>query len=227
MIGRRSDGVSCPLCEWSGREFGPAGRNGRPNASCPGCGSLERHRAAYLYLRDETRLLEASSRVLHFAPEPSLRKVLEAMPGLEYVSTDLEMPGVSIHMDIRELLFRDDVFDLVICSHVLEHVPDDEAALREIARVLRGGGVALVMVPLLSASGITVEDPSILDPVERERAFGQADHVRAYGPDIAERIAAAGLEVEVVAYPQVLGEEAIRRHALTPSERLFVCRTPG
>lgn len=221
----RRSAVSCPLCGWGGKRFEAAGRNGRPNARCPRCQSLERHRAAFLYLRDETDLLKPPARILHFAPERSLASVLEGISGLEYVSTDLEMPGVSLHMDIERLLFRDGVFDLVICSHVLEHVSDDLGAMREIARVLNDTGVALIMVPqLANPRDRTVEDPSIATPQERERAYGQADHVRAYGHDFADRVEAAGMTAETVTYPQRLGEEAIRRFGLTADERMFICR---
>jgi SAM-dependent methyltransferase len=221
----RGSSVSCPLCEWSGPQFDPAGRNGRPNASCPRCHSLERHRAAFLYLRDETELLSGSPRVLHFAPEPAMAAVFESLPNVEYVSTDIEMPGVSMHMDIESLLFRDGVFDLVICSHVLEHVGNDIAAMREIGRVLAEDGIALIMVPqLANPRETTQEDPLITEPAERERVYGQGDHVRAYGTDFPDRVRAAGMEAEVVAYPRQLGEEATRKYALTPSEQIFVCR---
>ena len=120
------------------------GRVPRPNALCPGCNSLERHRAMFLYLRGPDEPLVASpTRLLHFAPEPALRQVFERYSNIEYVTTDLDMRNVSLHMDITDLLFRDDVFDCVICSHVLEHVEQDRVAMSEIGRVLRPDGFAL------------------------------------------------------------------------------------
>jgi SAM-dependent methyltransferase len=217
-------GVICPLCGWNGPEFLAVGRSARPNARCGNCGSLERHRAMFLYLRDETSVFTAPTRVLHFAPEASLRRVFERAQNIEYVTTDLEMPDVSIRMSIDDLLFRDGVFDCVVCSHVLEHVPDDYAAMREITRVLRPDGFALILVPILGTSdGRTLEDPFVVTPEERERVYGQRDHVRRYGGDFAERSHKAGCNVTVVEYPREIGVEATRLYALKPDEQLFVC----
>jgi SAM-dependent methyltransferase len=163
--------------------------------------------------------------MLHFAPEPSLRAIFERRGNIEYVTTDLKAHDVSIKMDITDLLFRDRVFDCVICSHVLEHVEDDGAAMREMARVTRADGFALILVPILGTpDGRTLEDPSIVTPEDRERVYGQRDHVRRYGRDFPERARTAGFHVTAVAYPDELGVRATRRFALRPSERLFVCR---
>lgn len=218
-------GVVCELCGWTGPEFRPVGRIPRPNAQCPQCNSLERHRAMFLYLRDETTVFTQPTRLLHFAPETSFRRTFERHDNVEYVTTDLEMPGVSLRMSIDDLLFRDRVFDCVICSHVLEHVPDDYAAMREIGRVLRPSGFALILVPILGTpDGRTLEDRSIVTPEEREAAYGQRDHVRKYGQDFAQRAERSGLDVTVVDYPRQLGPEATRLHALKPNEQLFICR---
>ena len=159
--------------------------------------------------------------MLHFAPEPSLRRVFEGRENLEYVTTDLEMPDVSMRMDIHDLVFRDGTFDFVICSHVLEHVDDDRAAMREIRRVLRPEGTALIMVPILSPGGRTFEDATITTPEGRERAFGQTDHVRRYGGDFPDRAREAGLEVEEFRPLERWGAAA-ERYALFPDEVLFV-----
>lgn len=221
------DRVVCPLCDWSGERFEPMGRIPRPNARCPRCSSLERHRAIYLYLRDETTVFTASTRLLHFAPEPALRGVLERCKTIDYVTTDLEMRDVSIHMDIHNLLFRDSVFDCVICSHVLEHVEDDYAAMREIRRVLRPDGFALILVPILDTpDGRTREDADTLTPGQRERAYGQADHLRAYGADFPARAREAGFAVSAIGYPKDLGTAAIKLFGLNSREQLFVCGRP-
>lgn len=217
-------GVTCPLCGWSGPAFGPMGRAGR-HARCGGCNSLERHRAMFLYLRDETHVFERPTRLLHFAPEQALRPTFEKRATIDYVTTDLEMPNVSVRMDIGDLLFRDEVFDCVVCSHVLEHVTDDRAAMREIRRVLRPGGFALILVPVLETpGGGTFEDPSISTPEARERAYGQRDHARAYGRDFPERARECGFDVEAVSYGRLLGPDAAARFGLLDDEQLFVCR---
>lgn len=220
----QAQGVVCPICGWSGPEFAPMGRARRPNAQCPECHSLERHRAMLLYLRDETAVFKERTRLLHFAPEPTLRRVFDGRDNIEYVTTDLEMPDVSMRMDIHELLFRDEVFDFVICSHVLEHVEDDRAAMREIRRVLRRQGTALVMVPILpTPDGRTFEDPTITTPEDRERAYGQADHVRLYGDDFAERARDTGFDVEVFRPAERWGSKAAS-NALSQRDVFFVCR---
>jgi SAM-dependent methyltransferase len=179
----------------------------------------------FLYLRDETSIFTAPTRLLHFAPEPALSAVFERHPNIDYVTTDIAGSDVSIRMDAEDLLFRDNVFDCVIISHVLEHVPDDQRAMSELARVLRPDGFALIMVPILGTpDGRTFEDPSIVDPRERERIFGQADHVRRYGHDFPDRARAAGFDVTDVPYPGLLGAETTRLHGLFPSERLFIGR---
>ena len=228
MSAPAATGVTCPLCGWSGPEFLPQGRGARANARCQGCNSMERHRALYLYLRDHTRVLEGPTRLLHFAPENALRAVFEAEPAIEYVTTDLEMEGVSVRMDICELLFRDGVFDCVICSHVLEHVPDDHRAMSEVLRVLKPDGLALIMVPILGTpDGKTYEDPAIVTPEERERAFGQRDHVRIYGEDFPDRLRDAGFDVEEVKPGSNFEPGSIERFGLYPKERIFVCRRGG
>ncbi len=181
----------------------------------------------FLYIRDETRILTDPTRLLHFAPEPALTTVFERHPNVDYVTTDLSGRNVSIRMDMADLLFRDDVFDCVIASHVLEHVADDHAAMQELRRVTKPSGFTLLMVPILGTpGGRTLEDPSIVDPKERERLFGQRDHVRKYGPDFPDRAREAGFDVTAVSYPKQLGADTTRRHALAPNEQLFVCR-PG
>lgn len=217
--------MTCPLCGWSGRSFEPVGHLQRPNARCAGCGALERHRALVLYLRNQTAIFTEPTRLLHFAPEPGLRRIFERHDSIDYITTDLNMPDVTMRMSIDDLLFRDDLFDCVICSHVLEHVPDDYAAMGEIRRVLRPDGFAVLMVPILNPpGGRTLEDPAIVTPEERERVYGQDDHLRKYGPDFPERARAVGFEVTVVDYPALLGAEAIRTYALNPKEHLYICR---
>jgi SAM-dependent methyltransferase len=222
----RGDAVRCPLCRNGFDRFKDDWN--RPNALCWRCGSHERHRAQWLLFERRPELLGDAGSLLHFSPEWCLRERLARLPGLRYVTTDLDATqDVDLRLDVTALDLPDDAFDVVLCSHVLEHVPDDGAAMRELRRVTTAGGFTLVMVPLALDRAATYEDPSITAPEDRERAFLQADHVRLYAPDIADRLRAAGFEVEIVDLHAVLGPEDAARHGLLASDLIFLCRPVG
>jgi SAM-dependent methyltransferase len=187
---------------------------GRPQARCPRCGSLERHRLLWIYLRERTRLFSSSMSLLHFAPEYSFQRRLSAVEGLRYVTADLDSPLAMHSVDIMDMPFESSSFDAVICSHVLEHVEDDRRALAEIRRVLRPGGWALLMTPIDGRRASTLEDPSVTSPEERHRVFGQSDHVRLYGRDFGERVAQAGFAVRVDRHIERLDDESVARYGL-------------
>jgi SAM-dependent methyltransferase len=130
-------------------------------------------------------------------------------------------------MDVTRIEFPDAQFDLVICNHVLEHVPDDSLAMREICRVLKPDGRAILQVPISQRLTTTLEDPSITDPHDRERVFGQWDHVRVYGPDYTERLCHAGFSVDIVDPVQRWGIDTVLRLRLNPREKLFIGRKLG
>lgn len=182
----------CPLCGSSLRGFL---RLYRPyHRMCPVCGSLQRHRLVWLLLEQQGVLAGLQGqRLLHFAPEACLEAQFRRILGLDYLSADLYNRRAMRKIDITHIPFPDGSFDFIYCSHVLEHVVDDRQALTELWRVLRPGGQALLMVPLHGAT--TSEDPSITDPMERERRYGQFDHLRSYGMDFVERMGAAGFSV--------------------------------
>ncbi len=217
--------VLCPLCEKTARRFRPFGGGTikRPNAQCPHCGSLERHRLIWLYLRDQTDLFSGSERkrMLHIAPERALHERLVGEPLVDYLSADLDPQLADVQMDITAIDFPDDSFDVIYCSHVFEHVPDDARAMRELCRVLRPTGWAILQVPILLER--TEEDPSLTDPEERLRRFAQRDHVRAYGPDYVDRLRAAGFEVRLDRYAERLGAETARRHGVLGGEVVYFC----
>jgi SAM-dependent methyltransferase len=217
--------VLCPLCERTARRFRPLGGGAikRPNAQCPHCGSLERHRLIWLYLRDETDLFSGTEpkRMLHVAPEPALRARLAGDGLIDYLSADLDPGLADVQMDITAIDFPADSFDVIYCSHVFEHVPDDALAMRELCRVLRPTGWAILQVPILLER--TEEDPSLTDPEERLRRFAQRDHVRAYGPDYADRLRAAGFEVRLDRYAERLGAERARRYGVLTEEIVHLC----
>jgi SAM-dependent methyltransferase len=157
-------------------------------------------------------MLTGSEALLHLAPEPMLGRRLPAKVG-EYVSADIEAGRAAVQADITALPFPDERFDLVICSHVVEHVPDDRAAMREMQRVLRPGGVALIQTPVNYDQVATYEDPDAADPDERLRRFSQSDHVRVFAPDLRERLEEAGFDV-TVADAADLGPNAVAKYGL-------------
>lgn len=219
----RGEGVVCPCCGGRFRRFLPFGLVRRENALCPACGALERHRLLWLYLERRLAGPTAPLRVLHVAPEPWLAAKLAARPGLSCVSVDLESPLAMTRMDLTRLAFRDGAFDVILCLHVLEHVPDDRAAMAELRRALAPGGWAILQSPVDAARAETYEDASITSPVARERAFGQRDHVRIYGRDYNGRLRAAGFAVEDLDFAGGLPPGEARRYALRPDETLTVC----
>lgn len=219
----RGSAVCCPVCDNTFDRFKDDWN--RPNALCWRCGAHERHRAQWLLFERRPQLLGHARSLLHFSPEWCLRRRLEAMTGLRYVTTDLDPhQAVDLRLDVTALDLPDGAFDAVICSHVLEHVPDDAAAMRELRRVTAPDGITLVMVPLALDRATTYEDPAITAPEERRRAFLQADHVRLYAPDIAGRLRTAGFAVEVVDMHAELGPDGAARHGLLASDLVFLCR---
>jgi hypothetical protein len=189
--------VECPICGKHYKKFLPYGRmSSRPNALCPNCLSLERHRLIWLYLKEKTNFFSAKLSVLHIAPEPCFMKPFEKQHGDGYITADIESPLAKVKMDIHEMPFQDNQFDVVLCNHVLEHVKDDIQAMTEIKRVLKPGGWGILLVPFFSPVGEkTFEDNSVTDLREREKIFGQDDHVRKYGKDYPDRIRQSGLTV--------------------------------
>jgi SAM-dependent methyltransferase len=214
----------CPICESRLRLFLPHKWRGRHlRVVCPVCLSHPRHRQAWLFLKQQTNLFDASpKRLLHFAPETIFIDKFRRVAGVEYLSTDLESPHAMARMDITALDCEAELFDAVYCSHVLEHVPDDRKAMSEIHRVLRPGGWALIQVPL--SSDVTKEDLSITDPRERLRLYGQRDHVRFYGLDIGDRLESAGFAVQTVKGADLASDEECKRFGFSPAIVLFFCK---
>ncbi len=200
------------------------GKVQRPNALSPSSHSLERHRLLWLYLKRETDFFQKKSSLLHIAPEQCFLDLFRRMKHLEYLTADLNSPIADISLDVQQMPFEDERFDMILCNHVLEHVPDDRKAMREICRVLRADGMAIMQVPQRFDWEKTLEDPSITDRAERERLFGQYDHLRMYGMDYPERLREEGFEVEIYDISAHLSEEEFTRFALPKKEMLYICR---
>lgn len=215
--------VQCPICNHHYKKFLPYGRiNSRENALCPNCLSLERHRLMWLYLKKETNFFSGKLDVLHLAPEPCFIKPFEKLHRGNYITADIESPLAKVKMDIHHIPFGGNHFDAVLCNHVLEHVRDDIKAMGEIYRVLKPGGWAILQVPFFNpVPDKTFEDNSITDPRQREKIFGQDDHVRKYGKDYPKRIERAGLKAVEDQFGLGFSEEEAFHFGIVKTETIY------
>ena len=198
------------------RKFGDCGNPKRKDAVCHYCGSLERHRLVWLYLKRMTKFFDEQPKsMLHVAPEPCFENLFKKHLGQGYISADIQTPHAMIKMDVTDVPFPDEAFGVIYCSHVLEHISEDKRALREFHRVLKFDGWAILLVPVMPSLKRTFEDPSVTDPMERLRLFGQEDHVRRYGQDFGERLREANFFVTVIKPIDFLSEEEIELMGIT------------
>lgn len=194
---------------------------------------MERHRLLWLYVENETDLTDGDNCLLYFAPTERIAEKLRES-GNEVVTADLAMEGVDIRLDITRLPFAEQSFDGIICSHVLEHIPDDRTAISEMRDALVPGGDALIMVPKDKNRAETYEDESLSSPEAREQEFGTEGHVRLYGTDFSRRLSESGFDVSVETYARELGETATERYGLRVDggfvereyEDIHHCRSP-
>lgn len=217
----------CPCCGAALRKFMPLiPLYGGPVAGviCPRCDSHPRHRLLWLFFQYEKKdVFDHNPAVLHIAPEFALMRQLLKIPNLHYISADLNSPFADCRVDVCMLPFINNIFDLVLCNHVLEHVPDDRRAMGELFRVLKPGGLAVVQVPVGKGLVVTLENAEISTPEARTRFFGQHDHVRLYGEDYPIRLAQAGFTVTISNFIDSFDAEAIKRYGLDKEEKLFLC----
>ncbi len=194
--------------------------------SCPKCWAHDRERHLLLYFAKlDFKSMIAGSRVLHFAPEPAIRRFIESAAPSEYVCADLMPDSSEIQrLDLCTLPFDNASFDLLIANHVLEHVDDDGRALMEISRVLSPGGMAVLQTPYASGLSKTICDPAIVDSKLKLQLYGQEDHVRLYGNDIFQRFASFGLESKVHRHRDLFPDSDFRIYGVNPDEpfMLFV-----
>ncbi|MDE3115804.1 MAG: class I SAM-dependent methyltransferase [Pseudomonadota bacterium] len=209
----------CNICRYEG-PFGPAGKGTRNDAKCPRCKSAERYRLFKLWQDRQPEALQGKD-ILHFAPEKSISALVRPL-ARSYRTADITPGRADMVLNIEAIDLPDASLDAVICFHVLEHV-DDARALSEMFRVLRPGGTAALMVPIVEGWARTYESPAITAPDQRTLHFGQFDHVRYYGADLRERIRAAGFRLE-----EFTAEEPdVLRHGLIRGEKVFVATKPG
>lgn len=208
-----------PIDGKSFRTFLPYGyESPRENVLSPSTLSLERHRLLWLYLKKETEFFSKPLKVLHFAPEQAFYKRFKKLENIEYTTTDLNSPLADVKADICNLPFPDNAFDVILCNHVLEHIPNDTKAMQELYRVMKPGGWGIFQIPQDLKRETTFEDDSITDKKERARIFGQYDHVRIYGRDYFDKLRSIGFTVEEVDYTQILPPDAVQKYRLAQGE---------
>jgi SAM-dependent methyltransferase len=214
-----------PIDDKSFKSFLPYGYGKqRNNVLSPSTLSLERHRLLWLYLKNETNFFSTEKSVLHFAPEQCFLKRFKNLKNLKYTTTDLESPIADVKADICNLPFQNNEFDVILCNHVLEHIPDDTKAMQELYRVLKVGGYGVFQIPQDLNRDSTFEDDTITDKKERAKIFGQYDHVRIYGRDYFEKLRSIGFKVEEVDYTATLSEEDITKYCLAKGEIIPVVK---
>ncbi len=224
----KGDTVHCPCCSNKFVTFVPAGLQKRANSRCVSCDALERHRTIWLYLQQKTNFFSEPLKVLNVAPESFFYRKFSQLPNIEYYPIDKypEEYGYgrkTIRMDVTDLKFVDNTFDVIICNHVLEHVPNDRKALTEMHRVLKPGGWSILNSPVDKKRAVTFEDTSINNPAKRLELFGQQDHVRVYGRDYIDRLFDAGFEVNMVDFAGTFSHNERFRYGMKAGDEIFHC----
>ena len=228
---------TCPICGFSSDSFFLVGHDSkvlkennvvggsRRAAGCHKCRSNDRERLMYVYLNEKTDVIANCSEIefLHIAPEKRLSKKLIDVNFKKYVCGDLftegyDYPEYVINMNVLNIPFNNNTFDFLLCNHVLEHIPTDIDAMKEIYRVLKPGGKAILQVPISKTLEHTFEDFSVTDPEQRELVFGQYDHVRIYGKDYVNKLESVGFKVNI----ENISSE-YKGAGLNPDEDLYVC----
>jgi SAM-dependent methyltransferase len=195
----------------------------RNNVLSPSTLSLERHRLLWLYLQNETDFFTAPKKVLHFAPEQAFYKLFRNQKNLDYTTTDLFSPLADVKADICNLPFKDNTYDVILCNHVLEHIPDDTKAMQELYRILKPGGMGVFQIPQDLNRATTFADDTIVDQKERAKIFGQYDHVRIYGRDYFDKLRSIGFTVIEEAYTSKLSPELVQKYCLAAGEIIPIC----
>jgi hypothetical protein len=232
----------CPICAANVRLFGAEGEEHavlfdldvigggrRDGVVCPVCDSVDRERLVYLFL-NRRGLVNGPMRIMHVAPEVKLGPWLRKRAGRGYLSADLTVTFVDQNLDLTDIPYPEATFDAIICNHVMEHIPDDAKAMRECFRVMKPGGWGIFQVPIGGKLDMTVEDPSEEDPAERQRRFGQHDHLRIYARrDYVARLERAGFEVEQFRWTDDRANfgGAENKYGLLEKEVLFFVRKPA
>lgn len=216
----------CSICEKGYSRFLPGPDYIRSNSKCPGCSSLERHRLLWLYLINELKILSSETNLLSIAPDYATQTKLKSLANINYTSIDLKSSLAMYSEDLTNLSFKDNLFDAILCYHVLEHIEEDLKAIFELYRILKPGGWAIIQTPIDNDRKETYEDFTIKSPAERKRIFGQEDHVRIYGRDYFVKLKSVGFDVSEDAFVNKFSESEITKYGLDKNEMISFCTKP-
>ena len=214
----------CPICKNYSRKFLNHGVERRKDARCVSCGAVERHRLLWIFLKKKTDFFNNTlqSKMLHIAPEVIFAQRFKDQLGESYLSGDLNDDNAMEKMDITKIDYPDETFDIIYCSHVLEHVQNDLLAMRELFRVLSRDGWAILLVPIVAEK--TFEDPAITDPEKRLSTYGHKDHVRNYGLDYVDRLISSGFKVKLYEVTDLVSVEDAKKMGLTSAAgEIYFC----
>ncbi|WP_405303702.1 class I SAM-dependent methyltransferase [Methanobrevibacter sp.] len=222
----------CPICG-NISEFISFGKPERKNVRCTHCRSVERHRMVWLFFQKmfNKQLETKNMSVMHFAPEPAFYKYFSKFDNVDYYPVDLEPESyerrnikIRKAVDMQDIPFPDDKFDIIYASHVLEHVPDDIKAMKELYRVLKYGGSCVLLVPLRFSLKKTIEKEEYNTPELRIKHYGQANHLRRYGIDFKDRLESVGFKVTAFDEGDVVATDIERKFYRTGRNRIFLCK---
>jgi len=193
------------------------------NFMCPMCGSTDRGRLYALYFDKRLAYVNGAIDVIHFAPDNGLREYLQKQPKINYKTADLFVKNVDLCLDLRAMPeIQNDSLDCFICSHVLEHIIEDDLAVCELFRVLKPGGWGIMMVPIMMGLDATFEDDSIISKEARTKAFGVEDHVRMYArASFVAKLGRAGFSVLQLGQ-SFFGEGVFKSNGISPTSVLYV-----
>lgn len=235
-LGLKDSGRLCPVCQKEFPTFGGktsahpvvakniTSLGERSDVFCYVCGAKERHRLLALYLeRMELLSRPDTTNILYFAPVSGVESRLQKYPSVNITTADLSLAGVDVFTDITSLPFGSDSYDLIICSHVLEHIPDDREAIKELRRVVKPDGKVLAMVPIDHLRTTTLEDKTASTTEDRKSIYGHPQHQRIYGTDFSDRLCDLGFSVNKFTVQSEFSQVEVRKYGLIPRETIYIC----
>jgi SAM-dependent methyltransferase len=222
--------VYCPCCNTRFSRFLEVGPKRQPML-CPRCRSNDRDRFFWLYLKANPGFLQNNIKLLHVSPETIYYNRFKKIPGVQYVAGDKFVlqfgstyPKETVYLDITSMPeYADNTFDFIFCSHVLEYIKEDRQAIRELYRVLKPKGKAIISIPINHGHYETLEDPNVTDPKEQERLYGDTGHLRYYGEDYIERVKQAGFTPEFIPVTDFISPELIKQCVINPRDVVHLC----